>query len=317
MRGGEKARLLDTLKYYFKDEYKSQYAERLTVIGGDVTKPFFGMDDISYISAAKETGIIIHCAADVRHFAADDGSLDTNVEGVRRVIAFASLSEAMLCHISTLSVAGDNFIKGIQDKKREFTERDFYIGQNYNENIYVRGKFLAEAEVIKACEAGIPAKIFRIGRLVGRAKDGVFQKNPEANTFYHLINSLRAIKAVPVSLKDILIDLTPVDICVEAIRMLIDAPYRVAHIFEDNPLTFEELAQVIVPEAELLDNSDFTARLMKASGVSRDISVELWNKYLLYPPEINPDSRLTHKRLRSLGYRWDTVSPEITLSSFI
>ena len=68
-----------------------------------------------------------------------------------------------------------------------FSEDDFDIGQNWQENIYVKGKFLAEQKVRKEIEAGLDAKIFRVGRLVGRSTDGVFQKNPETNAFYRLL----------------------------------------------------------------------------------------------------------------------------------
>ncbi len=33
-----------------------------------------------------------------------------------------------------------------------FTEDDFYIGQNWEDNIYIRSKFLAEACIYRAME---------------------------------------------------------------------------------------------------------------------------------------------------------------------
>lgn len=66
-----------------------------------------------------------------------------------------------------------------------FTERDFYIGQNYKGNNYVRSKFEAENSVLRAIrEDKLQASIFRMGNLTGRHLDGKFQPNMKENAFY-------------------------------------------------------------------------------------------------------------------------------------
>ena len=46
-------------------------------------------------------------------------------------------------------------------------------------------------------EEGLEARIFRVGRLVGRQSDGVFQKAPEKNSFYAFIQGARHLDALP------------------------------------------------------------------------------------------------------------------------
>ena len=60
---------------------------------------------------------------------------------------------------------------------------------------------------------GLDAKIFRVGRLVGRSTDGVFQKNPESNAFYRLLKGLMKMDAIPVSVVNEPVELTAVDLC--------------------------------------------------------------------------------------------------------
>ena len=60
-------------------------------------------------------------------------------------------------------------------------------------------------------EQGLKARVYRLGRLVGRSTDGVFQKNPEENMYYLFVNAIASLGALPEELADLTMDLTPVD----------------------------------------------------------------------------------------------------------
>ena len=68
----------------------------------------------------------------------------------KNIIAFAKEANASINHISTTSVSGNYLVKN--SLKHDFTENDFYIGQNYKDNVYVRTKFEAEEEMLKEVE---------------------------------------------------------------------------------------------------------------------------------------------------------------------
>ena len=86
------------------------------------------------------------------------------------------------------------------DQSAMFFEMDFEIVQNVEQNVYVHSNFLAEAAVYDAVAQGLDARVYRVGRLVGRSGDGVFQKNPESNAFYALLRAIRLAGAVSESM---------------------------------------------------------------------------------------------------------------------
>ncbi len=77
--------------------------------------------------------------------------MNTNVIGTETMIALSLQADAVLHYISTASISGD-FLKDEPEKQMVFTEDDFYIGQNWEDNIYIRSKFLAEACIYRAME---------------------------------------------------------------------------------------------------------------------------------------------------------------------
>lgn len=110
------------------------------------------MEEREWKALADEVDGIYHSAADVRHYAADAGEfMNTNVTGTETMIALSLQADAVLHYISTASISGD-FLKDEPEKQMVFTEDDFYIGQNWEDNIYIRSKFLAEACIYKAME---------------------------------------------------------------------------------------------------------------------------------------------------------------------
>jgi thioester reductase-like protein len=123
-----------------------RYAGRISAVKGDIGKARFGLDEGEYGALCRRTDAVFHTAADVRHFAADNRAWMTNVFGTAHTAQFALDAGAALNHISTISVSGEYLVR---DRRRSavFTEADFNIGQNWHDNIYVEGKFLAEQEI--------------------------------------------------------------------------------------------------------------------------------------------------------------------------
>ncbi len=96
------------------------------------------MSEDAFRNLAGYIDVIYHCAADVRHYAADEAEfLERNVGGTRTVIELARYSNAVLHHMSTASIGGE-YLKGQPDMTAVFSEQDFYIGQNWEDNIYLK-----------------------------------------------------------------------------------------------------------------------------------------------------------------------------------
>ena len=220
VRQGNAARLWDMLTWYFGSAWFRQNHSRITAVAGDVKLPLLGIDCAFHADTLDRVGSIVHAAADVRHQAQDDGHFKTNYEGTKHAIELAKACNATLCHISTISVSGEYIINNT-NKEVYYYETDRDIGQNWRDNIYVKTKFMAEKLVFAAMDSGLQAKVLRIGRLVGRSSDGVFQRNAQNNAFLGFIRGLQYLEQMPASFADMPIEITAVDECARAIVALL------------------------------------------------------------------------------------------------
>lgn len=144
----------------------------------------------------------------MRHYTANEQAfLDTNVGGTEMLLALAKEAEAVFYHISTASIGGD-FLREHPGEDAVFTEADFYIGQNWEDNVYIRSKFLSEAAVYRAMREGLNARVYRLGRITGRCSDHVFQKNPESNGAFLLMRAIRCVGAISRSMSCPAVDLS-------------------------------------------------------------------------------------------------------------
>ena len=256
MRDGDEQRLRDCLAWYYDKTEADRMMGHIEVIKGDIAGDRLGLSERAYHELAACVGEIYHCAADVRHYAADEENyLATNVAGTENMLALAKAAGAAFYHMSTLSVSGDRLKDG--RKNAVFTEADYDIGQNWESNIYVKSKFLAEGLVFKAMQDGLCAKIFRLGRLVGRECDGKFQKNPETNAFYLLMKGFCQIGAIPKEAADMPMDLMPIDVCAKEVLALKGSAERVFHIMHSNPPTLGEVMIALDEKNRIVENEEF------------------------------------------------------------
>ena len=70
------------------------------------------------------------------------------------MIAFAQKAGARLHHISTASVSGE-YLLDLPESAAQFDENDLDIGQNWQDNGYVKSKFLAEQQVRQAVQLSL------------------------------------------------------------------------------------------------------------------------------------------------------------------
>ena len=116
------------------------------------------MEKEQYDFLGNEVDTIIHAAAIVKYYGDYETVKRVNVDGTLNMINFAETFNIKLNHISTLSVTGEYLVEnGFIDKT--FAEKDFYIGQKFLDNIYVRSKFEGENYVLKAINEGLNATI--------------------------------------------------------------------------------------------------------------------------------------------------------------
>ena len=244
-------KLRAALVHYFPDEANT-LIEKVNVIAGDVTDPALG--------GSVKASTVIHCAALTTHVAGAEEFTRVNIEGSKNVISWCKHYGAELVHVSTVSVCG------VGVGTRPFTEEDYDVSQQIDESEYVRSKFLAEGEMFSALEAGMKVSVVRVGNLCCRQSDGVFQMHPERNAFYHRMRALAAFGLLPKSASTQSVELTPVDVCANALLALIlgERHSAVYHLLSPGRVTLGTLASALTEKGRvvrMVDDTVFSKKL--------------------------------------------------------
>lgn len=229
-------RLKGSLFYYFENSFAESFGKRLFAVDGDLLRP-----GLASLPDGVQINTVINCAADVSHFGVDNRIRQTNVDGVKNVIAFCQERDAALIQISTLSVGG--FIdQELANIGASLSERRLWIHQDLS-NAYLESKFTAEKLVLLATLGGLKGKIMRVGNLQGRITDGEFQMNQTTNGFTKLLQSMVHSGFCPESLARSWINFSPVDATARAICRMAgsDRQYTVFHIFDSNDMPVSKL----------------------------------------------------------------------------
>ena len=315
-------RLKEVLNFYFKDTYDNEINNRIKVICGDITKEDLGLS-ISDISVLQDNiDIIINSGALVKHFGQKNEFESINVNGTQNVVDFCLKHKKRLLHISTISISGngekeetvEETPENINDKKL-FYETDIFIDQDIK-GIYTTTKYKAELIVLEAIYNGLDAQILRLGNITNRYSDGLFQLNVEDNAFAKRLKSFIDMGAFPKYLLQHAIELTPVDLCANAIIKLLlnKSECNVFHLYNPKLLdinllfkTLIELDYSILPVSNKMMSDIITGILQDdsrkeiLSGIIHDLDTD---KNLTYTSRIRLNCDFSSQYLLELGFNW-------------
>ena len=185
-------RLKSILMYYFETPCEELFGSRIFTVSGDITdrETVMKLSEINF-------GTVFNCAACVKHFVRDDLLDRINWHGVENLIDLCVESGRRLVQVSTVSVAGSS-VNGAFSVDRKIRENELYFGQNLD-NKYVYTKFKAEEALLKAVdERGLDGRIVRVGNLMSRYSDGLFQINSVTNGFMRGLRAYAALGMVSV-----------------------------------------------------------------------------------------------------------------------
>ncbi len=321
VRGQDDGRLRDTLGWYFGRGFVTSVKRRICAVCGDILQEDFGIEPLVKEKLKGEVGLVIHAAADVRHYAAGDGAFRTNRDGTWHAANFAVASGARLVYISTVSL-GSEYIRAYPEMPRSFNEDDFDIGQNWSDNVYLKGKFEGERIVRQIAGSGHPVMILRVGRLVGRSSDGVFQKNPASNAFWGLVSGIIQLGFVSRELADMPMDTTAVDECASAAVSLIEnGTQLVYHLYNPQMLTVREMIAGLGLDVREVSQEEFEASLRSHTrfGGSTELNMLLnqYQRFMQVPVRIAPECTQTVDCLARLGFSWKAPKIDRLLMGFI
>lgn len=312
-------RLEDIFTFYFGKKNFYKYKKRMIIVKGDITMKNIGISEEHIKIIKNNVNTVINSGALVKHYGESKMFEDINVSGTQNVVNFCIDNKLRLLHISTVSVSGNgeriyDFDENNKNNKI-FSEQNLYINQKIS-SIYTYTKFKAESIVLNGILSGLDATILRVGNITNRYSDGVFQRNYKDNAFAQRIKSFIEIGAFPEYFLEHKIDLTPVDLCAEAIITILyyKSDFNILHIYNNNLLSIELFFNVLqslniklVPVSNQLMTDIITGileddnRKDSISGIIYDLDK---NKNLIYTSNISLDSTVSNKYLSKIGFNW-------------
>ena len=312
-------RLKSAWNYYFTKDF-SEFENRVHVIEGDITNP----EDFKKLSSYN-IDTIINSAANVKHYAQGSELKDINFGGTVNALEFAKTKDARFIQVSTASVAGER-VNNIPPKEVKLYETDLFINQIID-NKYVESKFLAERKVLEsAINYDLDVKIMRVGNLMARSYDGLFQRNYDTNAFINNLKSFVTIGKMPLSFANYEVELSAIDITAKSIISLSKTPKGccIFHPFTNKQTTYRNVVDVLNSfglNIELCDEDSFNKSLneifndkTKHEGifglVTRLNNSEVKYEYIL------ADNDYTSKLLLEFGVKWPEIN-EKYLHDFI
>lgn len=299
-----KKRLLKMMDYYFNSDINllNLVEKKIIILNGDISKTQLGLSKQSYLELKEKITVVINSAANVRHFVKPNQIRKDNVQSVNNLIEFCG-EKISLAHISTLSIAGFN---GDLTENKIFDENTLFMNQDFNNNPYLISKFEAEKNILKATnEINLNAVIFRLGNIMPRYSDGLFQMNANQNVF---LSSLKAIIDSKVIAKEFLglkLEFSPVDECSKFVINLLqnNGTNSIYHILSDKEVTISELRTLLeFLKCDILDVDlkTFIEELSKNSD-------EYTKEYILNNNLNRYSQDITLNKLSSLNLEWQSI----------
>jgi len=233
-------RLRATLQAALGPAGAQRCAGRVTAVAGDLERPGLGLRPDRARALASAVGEIVHGAASVSFELPLDRSRAINVEGTRRMLAFATRCARLgglrrFTYISTAYVAGEH--RGV------FAEADLDVGQSFR-NPYEQSKFEAET-LVRAQRDRLPVTVVRPSIIVGDSASGW---TASFNVLYWPLRALsRGAYPILPARRSAPVDVVPVDYVADAIGALHRLPSAEGQTFH---LTASERSSSI---GELLD----------------------------------------------------------------
>lgn len=294
-------RFKEKINYYFNKDLQDYINKKVVIIEGDVTKQKFGLEEKEYLSLQRNITTVVNSAANVRHYGKEESIIDNNVQSVKNILEFCK-DNISLAHMSTLSIGG---FKTKESGKFVFTEDSFNIEQTFNNNPYLISKLKSEELILKN---NVNSKIFRLGNIMPRQADGIFQNNYEQNAFVNAIKVILDMKKIPQEFLNEEIELSPVDGCAKSIAKLLDSESnnKVYHIVNNKLIKIEKLVSILQENnynVEIVNIETFIGELNNCKGIGRQYIKE----YALKNKVNNYSIKKTISLLEKMDFKWEEI----------
>ena len=313
-----KERLLKKIKFYFGNDYNNLFEKYVEVIEGEISEERFLLENKIYTELQKNVDIVVHSAANVNHYGKYSNFEKSNIIATQNIIDFCKGFDIKLHYISTMTVSGNYLLK--QEKITEFDENSFYIGQNFEQNVYSKSKLIAESKIIENISEGLEATIYRLGDLTGRYVDGGFQENIDKNAIYLRLKSIIEIGCIPNTIVENKLEFSPVDYAAMAVKNIIwsdKCKNRIFNIYNPNMISTKEILNVMQEfhyPIQVVSKNEFTKLIENFAGdkdkqnsIKGIINDFTDDKDLVYNYTIKQKNEITCEYLKNLGFKWNII----------
>lgn len=299
-------RLSSILDFYFDNEIKTKILEAVVIVDGDFVYDNLNLNNETYSDLINNVTTVIHCGANVKHYGKYKSFYEANVIGTKNILDFCKKSGAKLAHISTTSVGGFSHYNNINT----LTEDTLYINQVFNNHVYMISKYLAEVEILNCINNNtVSGNIFRIGNMMPRIRDNKFQVNLYDNAFISRLKTLTDLKVICPEYKNIVFDITPVDLCSNAIVSILQDKKNnnqtIYHIYNNQQFTINDILTVLdIPITEI-SKKEMISKIIDANNSRYShLLNDLKNSNILESRVVNDK---TVKYLNNIKFYWPTL----------
>jgi amino acid adenylation domain-containing protein/thioester reductase-like protein len=251
--------------------WDNSFSSRIIAVVGNLSQPFLGLSRQKFQALAELIDVIYHNGALVHHASPYATLKPANVLGTQEVLRLATQAKVKPVHfISTDGVFSPVGYSGVKVVREQDSLDDYQVPSGG----YTQSKWVAEKLVTIARDRGLPVCIYRLGRVSGHSKTGVFNQN---DFLYRLIIGCIRLEKVPDG--NMIEDIAPVDYVSKAIVHLSKQEESIGKAFHFvNPQPF---------------HSNRLIKLLCSLGYSlQKINSKQWQADLLKIAEHNPEHPL-------------------------
>jgi amino acid adenylation domain-containing protein/thioester reductase-like protein len=197
-------RIQANARHYFGDDLAAyRTAGRIAAVPGDLAEPLLGLSEEEFDRLARLVDVVHHPGGLVNFIYPYTHMRAANVEGTREIIRMAArYRNAPVHYTSTMAVISGFGTAGV----RHVTERTPAAHVDHLSVGYVESKWVAEALLRNAAEAGLPVAVYRAADISGDRETGAW------NTATEMCAMKRFIVDTGTSpVAELPLDYTPVD----------------------------------------------------------------------------------------------------------
>ncbi len=276
---------------------------RLEVVLGDLEDAHL-TQGAEWDEMAQEVEQVIHCGAHVNFLAGMEELKNANVKATMALLAWCKIGKPKTFNfISTRGVYTQT-----HQPYDEYTALEDQV--HFKDQGYAASKWLADIITQKARTSGIAVNVFRLGRITGESVEGVARFE---DFFHRVILGSISINCFPKELASISLDLTPVDICAQAIVQLAgESTTGNYHIINPDEITYGQMVQALNERGasiEWANYEDWLNRVMlnnslNPSNTMMPITPLLKNKTWLMKKRAKMKCEETIRHMAEHGLSW-------------